>query len=68
MTEKIRKEKVTLLKLKKGASDHQIEQMKKFLVKHDLFVKYVPKESAFEVKDKERAKKILNDAKQGLIT
>ena len=68
MTERIRKEKVTLLKLKKGASDHQIEQMKKFLVKNDLFIKYVPKENAFEVKDKERAKKILNDAKQGLTT
>ena len=68
MTERIRKERVTLLKLKKGASDNQIEQMKKFLVKNDLFVKYVPTENAFEVKNKERAKKILNDAKQGLTT
>lgn len=66
MTE-IKKEKVTLLKLKKGASDYQIGQMKKFLIKHDLFIKYVPKEDAFEVKDQQRAKKILNDAKQGII-
>ena len=65
MTE-IRKERITLLKLKKGASDHQIEQMKRFLVKHDLFVKYIPKEEAFEIKDKTRAEKILNNAKQGL--
>ena len=68
MTERIRKERVTLLKLKKGASDHQIEQMKKFLVKHDLFKKYIPEENAFEVKDQQKAKKILNDAKQGLDT
>ena len=66
MTE-IKKERVTLLKLKEGASDAQIDKMKKFLVKHDLFKKYVPKENAFEVKDIMRAKKILNDAKQGLI-
>ena len=65
MTE-IKKERVTLLKLKEGFTDKDVDKMKKFLVKHDLFVKFVPKEKAFEIKDKMRAKKILNDAKQGL--
>ena len=65
MTE-FKRERVTLLKLKVGASDHNISKMKDFLVKHKLFVKYVSSENAFEVRDIQKAKQILNSAKQGL--
>jgi hypothetical protein len=62
----ISREKVTLLKIKKDTPDKQIEKIKQFLVKNDLFIKYVPKENAFEVKDKEKTYKIIKDAKLGI--
>lgn len=65
MTE-ISREKVTLLKLKKDTPDNQIAKIKDFLIKKDLFVKYVPKENAFEVKDKNKAYEAIKNAKLGI--
>lgn len=62
----ISREKVTLLKLKKDTPDKQIEKIKQFLVKNDLFIKYVSKENAFEVKDKNKAYETIKNAKLGI--
>ncbi len=62
----ISREKVTLLKLKKDTPDNKIEKIKNFLVKNDLFIKYVPQENAFEVKDKDKTYQIIKNAKLGI--
>ena len=62
----ISREKVTLLKLKKDTPDNQIDKIKRFLIKNDLFIQYVPKENAFEVKDKEKAYNVIKNAKLGV--
>ena len=62
----ISREKVALLKLKKDTPDKHIEKIKHFLVKNDLFIKYVPQEKAFEVKDKDKAYNIIKNAKLGI--
>lgn len=66
MTKEISREKVTLLKLKKDTPDKHIEKIKNFLVKNDLFINYIPQEKAFEVKDKDKAFKIIKNAKLGI--
>ena len=66
MAKEISREKVALLKLKKDTPDKYIEKIKNFLVKNDLFIKYVPQEKAFEVKDKDKAYKIIRDANLGI--
>lgn len=66
MTKEISREKVTLLKLKKDTPDNKIDKIKQFLIKNDLFIKYVPKEKAFEVKDKNKAYEVIKNAKLGI--
>lgn len=61
----ISKERVTLLKLKKDTPEKYIAKMKDFLIKKDLFIKFVPKENAFEVKDKAKAYEAIKNANMG---
>lgn len=66
MTQEISRTKVILLKIKKDTPDSKIEKMKQFLIKNDLFIKYVPQEKAFEVKDKQKAAEAIKNAKLGI--
>jgi len=65
MRKEISREKVTLLKLKKDTPEKHIAKMKEFLIKNDLLIKYVPKENAFEVKDKAKAYEAIKKANLG---